>query len=69
MKRLFVFPFVLALGAVVLLSTRPARTDDSFATVADEVNPKLVKLFGAGGFRGLASYGTGPPCAPRSPRR
>jgi serine protease Do len=27
--------------------------------VAEEVNKKLVKLFGAGGIRGLASYGTG----------
>ena len=59
MKRLLLFPFVLALGAVVFLGVKPARTDDSFANVAEEVNKKLVKLFGAGGFRGLASYGTG----------
>jgi serine protease Do len=35
------------------------RADDSFAAVANEVNKKLVKLFGAGGFQGLTSYGTG----------
>lgn len=35
------------------------RADESFARVADEVNPKLVKLYGSGGFKGLASYGTG----------
>lgn len=28
-------------------------------TVADAVNSKTVKLFGAGGFRGVVSYGTG----------
>jgi serine protease Do len=44
--------------AAVLVAL-PARTDESFAKVADEVNLKLVKLFGTGGFRGLASYGTG----------
>jgi len=30
-----------------------------FTSVAVEVNKKLVKLFGAGGFKGLPSYGTG----------
>ena len=34
---------------------RPTRSP----TVADEVNQKLVKLFGSGGFRGIANYGTG----------
>jgi serine protease Do len=59
MKRLHLLAVVLALGALMLLGATPARTDQSFAKVADEVNMKLVKLFGAGGFRGLASYGTG----------
>ncbi len=52
--------------AVGLLADRPApvilpraRADESFAKVAEEVNTKLVKLFGSGGFKGLASYGTG----------
>ena len=30
----------------------PARAEESFAQTCDKVNPKLVKLFGAGGFRG-----------------
>jgi serine protease Do len=59
MKRLLLLPFVLALAALVCLTATPARTDESFAKVAEEVNTKLVKLFGSGGFRGLASYGTG----------
>lgn len=36
-----------------------AGGDDSFAQVADQVNKKLVKVFGAGGFQGLPAYGTG----------
>jgi serine protease Do len=59
MKRFVFLPVVLVLLALVFLSATPARTDQSFAGVAEEVNRKLVKLFGAGGFRGLASYGTG----------
>jgi len=37
----------------------PARADESFAEVAQSINNKMVKLFGSGGFRGLAHYGTG----------
>ncbi len=59
MKRMLLLPVVLALAALVSLTVTPARTDESFAKVAEEVNTKLVKLFGSGGFRGLASYGTG----------
>ena len=33
--------------------------DASFEKVAVEVNNKMVKLFGSGGFKGLTSYGTG----------
>jgi serine protease Do len=35
------------------------NADTSFANVADQVNQKVVKLFGSGGFKGLVSYGTG----------
>ncbi|HKB40796.1 MAG TPA: trypsin-like peptidase domain-containing protein, partial [Gemmataceae bacterium] len=37
----------------------PARADESAAEVAQSINNKMVKLFGSGGFRGLAHYGTG----------
>src|SRR3954454_10833862 len=54
------YPTRLAAGLVALiLFALPARADESFAGVAGEVNTKLVKLFGSGGFRGLVSYGTG----------
>ncbi len=53
----------LRLGACAFLAglflAGAGRADESFARVADKVNPKLVKLFGSGGFRGLASYSTG----------
>jgi serine protease Do len=45
---------VLGIGFVLR-----AHGDDSFAAVAEKVNPKTVKLFGSGGFTGLVSYGTG----------
>jgi S1-C subfamily serine protease len=41
------------------LMTAAGRAEESFAQVSGKVNPKLVKLFGAGGFKGLASYGSG----------
>lgn len=45
--------------AVLLLVSAPARTEETFAAVAKEVNKKVVKLFGSGGFQGLAAYGSG----------
>jgi serine protease Do len=37
----------------------PARADESFAKVANEVNQKMVKVFGSGGFQGVPHWGTG----------
>ncbi|MGL4549966.1 MAG: S1C family serine protease [Gemmataceae bacterium] len=47
--------------AFVLMPAREAmtQTDVTFTKVAEEVNQKVVKVFGAGGFKGLVSYGTG----------
>jgi serine protease Do len=45
--------------ALLLCAAGRAPAQDSFKTVAAEVNKKMVKLFGAGGFKGLPSYGTG----------
>src|SRR5205814_2070578 len=38
---------------------RAEPPSSSLAKVAEQVNQKMVKLFGSGGFRGLNSYGTG----------
>jgi S1-C subfamily serine protease len=53
--------FLRPLLAVVLLlaAGAAARAEESFADVAEKVNNKLVKIFGAGGFRGVPGYGTG----------
>ena len=51
LRNALVIAFVLASGA--------AFAQERFGKVADQVNPKMVKLFGAGGFKGVASYGTG----------
>lgn len=45
--------------AAVLSAGATARGQESFAKPADEVNKKMVKLYGSGGFKGLAHYGTG----------
>lgn len=49
----------LAIVLAMPLSAVPAGAQPSFTKVADEVNRKVVKVFGSGGFRGLASYGSG----------
>lgn len=49
----------LAALAVLLCSGPALWARDSFARVAREVNQKLVKVYGAGGFQGLPAYGTG----------
>src|SRR5580658_9961677 len=45
--------------ALVLCAVSEAPGQQSFTPVAGDVNKKMVKLFGAGGFKGLPSYGTG----------
>jgi serine protease Do len=44
---------------VVLLIASAAPAQQPLTPVASEVNKKIVKLYGAGGFKGLPSYGTG----------
>ncbi len=44
--------WVLTIGTIAL-------AQQPFTPVAVDVNKRLVKLFGAGGFKGLPSYGTG----------
>ena len=50
---------VLFLG-LTLLATGVVRADvGSFADVIDSVQPKIVKIYGAGGLRGLEAYQSG----------
>jgi serine protease Do len=55
-RRLAALAMVL-LGLALVVTALPAQ--HAFTPVAVEVNKKMVKLFGAGGFKGLPSYGTG----------
>ena len=54
MKKLTLMVCVLALG----LQPAAARAE-SFADVSKQVNKRMVKLFGSGGFKGLVAYGSG----------
>jgi serine protease Do len=49
----------LAAVALALVLQPALWAQESFRGVTDKVNKKLVKLYGAGGFKSLASYGTG----------
>lgn len=44
---------------LLLLLAAPAVAADPFVKVAEQVNEKVVKIFGAGGFRGATNYSTG----------
>ncbi len=45
--------------ALVLTNDSALHAQQSFTGTVADVNKKMVKLFGAGGFKGLPSYGTG----------
>jgi S1-C subfamily serine protease len=48
---------LIATAGALLATTLSAQTP--FHAVSKQVNQRLVKVFGSGGFRGLAAYGTG----------
>src|SRR5713101_9834273 len=56
---------LVAVAAALLLAVGTVPAQDSFRSVTDGVNKKVVKLFGSGGFKGLVSYGTGIMISPR----
>jgi serine protease Do len=60
--RIFLSPCLLVCLFLLLLVAPFARAQTSAPSLADvteQVNRKMVKLFGSGGFQGLNSYGTG----------
>jgi S1-C subfamily serine protease len=59
MKRLLLSAALMLTFALVPAKRAMTQTDVSFTKIGEEVNRKVVKVFGAGGFKGLASYGTG----------
>jgi serine protease Do len=42
-----------------LLASQIAMAQDRYDAVAAQVNPRMVKVFGSGGYRGVVAYGTG----------
>jgi S1-C subfamily serine protease len=50
---------ILSAIAVLLGLAAAARCEESFADTVERVNNKVVKIYGAGGFRGVSSYGAG----------
>jgi S1-C subfamily serine protease len=46
-------------AAALAWAGRAVAADAPFDKVANDVNAKMVKLFGSGGFKGLESYGSG----------
>jgi serine protease Do len=50
---------ILLAVCVLLVGFAPVSAQDSVTAVGVEVNKKMVKLFGIGGFKGLPSYGSG----------
>ncbi len=44
---------------IALLISPPALATSSFSTVIQQTQPKIVKIYGAGGFRGLEAYQSG----------
>src|SRR5262245_6093304 len=51
--------FAPVAAVALLVLAGPCRADDSFAAVAEQINQKVCKVYGSGGIRGLASYGSG----------
>jgi S1-C subfamily serine protease len=54
--------FLLCLAtpmAAALVSVASVRGEEPFTVVAEQVNRKVVKIYGSGGFRGLHAYSTG----------
>jgi S1-C subfamily serine protease len=49
----------LASLLLVMLVSLSVRAQGSFAQTIDQVQPKIVKIFGAGGLRGLEAYQSG----------
>jgi S1-C subfamily serine protease len=58
MQRRFSAWFLIC-AVVLALCARPAAAQQSLASTIESVQPKMVKLYGAGGLRGLEPYQSG----------
>ncbi len=53
------FRWVLTALVALAFAAVPASAAEPVTKVADQVNEKMVKIFGSGGFRGVVNYSTG----------
>jgi S1-C subfamily serine protease len=49
----------LLVSTILLVIACPALAQQSFTETAQEVNKRVVKVYGSGGYRGLPAYGSG----------
>src|SRR3982074_1789784 len=63
--RPFAFWKVRLAPLALVLAAASAPAQQPLTPIAADVNKKMVKLFGAGGFKGLPSYGTGVLVSPK----
>lgn len=59
MAKFIVGKLVLAIGILLLSSVACAAETSSTAMTIESVQPRMVKIFGAGGLKGLSHHGTG----------
>jgi serine protease Do len=59
MMRRSRFAALLAAAVFLCLPAATVRADDSLTKVAEEVNKKMVKIWGSGGLHGLPAFSTG----------
>jgi serine protease Do len=59
LSRLCHLALIIGLASIPLPAVAQVPHAPSLAAVTEQVNQKVVKLYGAGGYRGLANYGTG----------
>ena len=53
------FRWALSTIALSMFAAASAPAAEPVSKVADQVNEKMVKIFGSGGFRGVVNYSTG----------
>ena len=51
--------FACALVAIIILTATPAAAGTSLSDAIAQTQPKIVKIYGAGGFRGMEAYQSG----------
>lgn len=57
--------FLAVIAAIVLSAASVRAQDESLATIVAKTQPKVVKIYGAGGLRGLEAYQTGAIVSPQ----